>query len=127
MSKPKIKEVTGTADEFNLVFSKGEDGLWQCFVPPDTRDGMYAVTIKAVNVINETAFWSGFLYMCNGVCHLELRPERYQAVISSRCYKATVAGKKYNSVISLKNYKFLLKEPKYKMIFEERCRNDRAD
>lgn len=72
MNKPRIIRVWGKADSFDIEFSKTEGGTWECSVPPDVSDGMYAVQIFAVNEFNEKASWSGFLYMCSGLCHLEI-------------------------------------------------------
>lgn len=109
IGKPKITQVTGWADSFELSLTKAQNGLWEISVPPDTQDGVYAVSLKAVNELGETSYWTGFLYMCNGVCHLEMKPEKYSIVFSQ------------------KEYKLLMSEPKYKVFFEEGCRHDRAD
>ena len=76
MNRPKILRVWGRADGFDLEFKK-EGELWDCTVPPDTKDGQYAVEIHGVNEFGQTAYWTGTLYMCNGICHLELKEVLY--------------------------------------------------
>ena len=76
MSRPEILRVWGKADSFDIEFSKTE-GLWVCTVPPDTKDGQYAAEVHAINEFGQTAYWTGTLYMCNGICHLELKETPY--------------------------------------------------
>ena len=76
MSRSEILRVWGKADSFDIEFSK-TGGLWVCAVPPDTKDGQYAVEVHAINEFEQTAYWTGTLYMCNGICHLELKETPY--------------------------------------------------
>lgn len=76
MSKPKIVRLFGKADNFDVEFTRDKKGWWYCDVPPDTKDGQYAVTLCAVNEYAETSYWTGELFMCNGVCHVKIRESR---------------------------------------------------
>lgn len=71
--KPPIVRVYGHADSFDIEFVHVEGDVWTCQVPPDTADGVYAVEFWAVNEEGVTAYWTGELFMTNGVCHLEVR------------------------------------------------------
>lgn len=72
MDRPKIVRLYGRADNFELEFSHQGGTTWTCTVPPDTDDGIYAVELTAVNEYGESAYWTGELYMCKGVCHIEI-------------------------------------------------------
>lgn len=73
-----IAALTGRADDFELVFSCGQDGLWRASVPPDLSDGQYVVTLCAVNDAGESATYRGVLYLSGGVCRIVLSCERYR-------------------------------------------------
>lgn len=77
MSKSKIIRLWGRADNFDIEFTENEGGIWTCIVPPDTVDGQYACEIWAINEIGKYAYWTGILYMCNSVCHLEIHDSGY--------------------------------------------------
>lgn len=77
MIKAKILRVWGKADSFDIEFEHKGGTRWICRVPPDTKDGQYATEIRAVNEFGETAYWTGILYMCGGVCHLEILSEPF--------------------------------------------------
>lgn len=81
MGGVKIIRVWGKADNFDIELSE-KGGRWVCTVPPDTADGQYAVELHAVNLFGETAYWTGTLYMCNGVCHLEIKEVPYVIMFS---------------------------------------------
>lgn len=90
MSKERseIVRVWGKADGLNIEFEKKGD-RWLCLVPPDTQDGQYACEINARNAAGKTAFYTGILYMCSGVCHLEIaaksaKLESLKCVVSVR-------------------------------------------
>lgn len=78
MTKPKILRVWGKADSFDIEFTHEGGTRWKCFVPPDTKDGQYAAEIWAVNEFGELAYWTGELFMVNGVCCLQLNKDCYQ-------------------------------------------------
>lgn len=78
MEKPEVIRVWGKADEIELEFSHAGGAEWKCSVPPDTVDGQYSTEIYAMNAAGEFAYWTGFLYMCNGVCHLEIHQSPYR-------------------------------------------------
>ena len=78
MERPPITRVWGKADGFDIEFTHKEGAEWLCSVLPDTADGQYAVEIWALNSVGLTDFWSGFLYMCNGLCHLEIHASPYR-------------------------------------------------
>lgn len=81
MNRPKILRVWGKADNLDIEFSK-EGERWACTVPPDTKDGQYAAEIHVINEFSQTAYWTGTLYMCNGVCHLEIKEVPYVIMFS---------------------------------------------
>ena len=49
MEKPDIIRVWGMADSFDIEFTRTGGTSWKCEVPPDTSDGVYAVTLYAMN------------------------------------------------------------------------------
>lgn len=78
MNKPKIVRVWGRADSFDIEFTHEGGTRWKCSVPPDTKDGQYAVEIWAVNEFGELAYWTGELFMVNGVCCLRFDESPYR-------------------------------------------------
>ena len=80
-----VTRVWGRADAFEIEFAKQTDGKWCVNIPPDLKDGQYAVELYAQNSYGERAYWTGILYMHNGraclylnktSCVLWLRPLR---------------------------------------------------
>jgi len=98
MSRPKIIRVWGKADDFDIEFHES-GGRWICTVPPDTKDGQYAVEIHAINVFGEMAYWTGTLYMCNGVCHLELFEIPYAIIFQKECEPISFLEQDYTIMI----------------------------
>lgn len=78
MMKPKILRVWGKADSFDIEFTHEGGTRWKCSVPPDTKDGQYAAEIWAVNEFGELAYWTGELFMVNGVCCLRFDDSPYR-------------------------------------------------
>ena len=69
-----ITRVWGTVDGKPVEFERrGRD--WKISLPPNLRDGKFACQFFAQNVSNEVGVWTGFLYMSDGVCHLDLLPD----------------------------------------------------
>lgn len=85
MNLREVVRVWGYADNFELELTHKGGTKWETYVPPETKDGMYAVEIHAINRSGEKSYWNGVLYMCNGVCHLEIKPCAYQLLIKPRC------------------------------------------
>ena len=77
MKRPEIIKVWGKADDIELNFIK-EGTEWTCSVPADLVDGTYACELNAVNEIGNFGFWTGFLYMCSGICHFDLEPVKFR-------------------------------------------------
>lgn len=77
MSRPKIVRLHGTADNFEIEFSKGTDGLWRCSVPADLEDGQYAVQLYAINEQGAWTYWTGLLYMLQGMPCIHMKPPKY--------------------------------------------------
>lgn len=77
MDKPQIVRLWGTADNFEVEFSRVRGIEWNCSIPADLEDGVYACEFTALNEIGETATWVGELFMCNGVCHLHIEQKNY--------------------------------------------------
>lgn len=73
-----IKRVWGKADEFSLELKYVGGEQWETTVPPDTKDGIYAVELWAINGIGELGHWTGELYMCSGVCCVRIFRQPYQ-------------------------------------------------
>ena len=74
LERSPIVRVWGKADSFDIEFSQSSSGKWTCKVPPDTKDGQYACELKAQNEAGKTAYYTGILFMCSGVCHVDLKP-----------------------------------------------------
>lgn len=73
-----VKRVWGKADGLSLEFTyKGEE-QWETAVPPDTKDGVYAVELWAINGAGELGHWTGELFMCSGVCCINIFSQPYQ-------------------------------------------------
>lgn len=70
MRKTKILRVWGKADSFDIEFTHIGGTKWKCSVPPDVKDGQYAVEIWAISKFGDIAYWTGELFMCNGICCL---------------------------------------------------------
>ena len=69
-----ITAVTGSADGHELVLTPKGNG-WQATLPPDLADGQYVVTLTAVNEAGNTTDYRGVLYLCAGICRLEMQRE----------------------------------------------------
>ena len=87
MIKSKNVRVWGKADNFDIELTfigytrDGTGELWQCEVSADVQDGQYACEIWAINEAGKTAYWTGILYMVNGVCHMEIHQSKYEIEI----------------------------------------------
>lgn len=105
MKKPRIVRVWGKADNFDIEFKKSEKsgGKWLCAIPPDTKDGQYATEIFGINEYGEKAYWTGILYMCGGVCHLEIMAQPFTFWLSER------------------RFSFVVEEPNYVIIIKKGC------
>ncbi len=102
-----IIEVWGNADSYPLTFTPEEGIKWKVQVPPDLHDGAYECSIGAKNEAGEMGFWAGWLYMCNGICHLELRPQQYRII--------------YEPSETCRLVFALPEESGYRIIFERKC------
>ncbi len=80
----KIARVWGKADSFDIEFKHLGGTRWKASVPPDYNDGVYAVEIWALNEFGETAYWAGELFMCDGVCCIEIQQSGFQIWIQPR-------------------------------------------
>ena len=69
----EVKRVWGKADDLSLEFNYVGGDEWQTRVPPETKDGIYACELWAINSIGELGHWTGELYMCSGVCCVPFR------------------------------------------------------
>ena len=76
MEKPPVVRLYGHADSFDIEFEK-RGGVWVCQVPPDTSDGVYAVELWAINEEGVTSYWTGELFMSQGLCHLVIKEPDY--------------------------------------------------
>lgn len=80
----RITRVWGKADSFYIEFTHAGGTRWKASVPPDRKDGVYAAEIWAVNEFGETAYWAGELFMCGGVCCIEIQQSGFQIWIQPR-------------------------------------------
>lgn len=83
----KIIRVWGKADSFDIELTE-KGGRWEVNVPPDLVDGVYAVELTAIDSLTKRAHWAGELYMCNGVCCMQLRQLNYDIVLSKAINKS---------------------------------------
>ena len=71
-----LVEMYGHCDDFDVVYTCIEPGLWQATVPADLTDGKYVVDIYGVDSTGYIVYWTGILYMYDGrVISLELLPD----------------------------------------------------
>lgn len=118
--RSKIKRVWGKCDKFDVEFSLLSTGEWVCTVPPDTDDGQYAVEIFAYNEAGKTSCYTGILYMCSGVCHLEIkvrdssiRNEKFAVAVRENVHVKIEKGAKIGVYFRLR--------PRYKVKIEKGC------
>lgn len=76
-----VVRLYGHADLFDIEFTNKGGTRWECEVPPDVSDGVYAVELWAIDSEGNSAYWTGELFMTNGVCHLSIHKPRYQIKI----------------------------------------------
>ena len=69
-----ITAVRGSADGHALVLTPTGSG-WRAILPPDLADGQYVVTLTATDEAGNSTDYRGVLYLCAGICRLELRQE----------------------------------------------------
>lgn len=58
-----IIALVGRADNHELVFTRGDDGLWRVAVPADLSDGQYVVELTATTDAGKQGYWTGILYL----------------------------------------------------------------
>lgn len=85
LDRPEVIRLWGHADSFDIEFTHDKGYHWHCDIPADTKDGIYAVELWALNVYNEISYWIGELYMTNGVCHLKLNKPKYTIYFRKGC------------------------------------------
>lgn len=90
----KIARVWGRADSFDIEFKHLGGTRWSASVPPDYNDGVYAVGIWALNEFGETAYWAGELFMCDGVCCIEIQQSGFQIWIQPRKQQLTLSDRR---------------------------------
>lgn len=69
-----ITAVHGSADGHALVLTPTGGG-WRATLPPDLADGQYVMTLTADDEAGNSTDYRGVLYLCAGICKLELRQE----------------------------------------------------
>ena len=65
---------------------------WECSVPPDMTDGVYACELTAENALGKLGYWVGFLYMSSGVCHFNLYPVNDRLYFDSLPIRIKMSG-----------------------------------
>ena len=85
-----VKRVWGKADNFSLEFNYIGDEQWETTVPPDTKDGVYAVELWAINGAGELGHWTGELFMCSGVCCVKIFSQPYQIWFKAKKHQITI-------------------------------------
>lgn len=79
-----ITKMWGKCDNYDVVFTENEQGLWETIVPADFEDGKYVVEIWAEDSAGWLIYWTGVLYMYNGkVVFLELAEDPYKVFITT--------------------------------------------
>ncbi|MGN1348857.1 MAG: hypothetical protein ACI4VI_07925 [Acutalibacteraceae bacterium] len=73
MLRSEIVSVWGKADAYSVTFEKREN-LWVCSVPTDLSDGAYECCFYAKNEKGTVTSWTGTLYMCSGICRIDVLP-----------------------------------------------------
>ena len=73
-----VRRVWGKADNLSLEFTYIGQEQWETIVPADTKDGVYAVELWAVNGVGDIGHWTGELFMCSGVCCIKIFQQSYQ-------------------------------------------------
>lgn len=73
-----IVSMYGHCDDFDVVYAKTDNNLWQTNIPADLSDGKYVVEIYGVDNTGYIAYWTGILYMYDSrVVRLELLEDSY--------------------------------------------------
>ena len=85
MERAKVIRVFGKADSFDIELTPNGD-RWEVDIPPDLTDGVYAVQLTAINEVGDEAHWVGELFMCNGVCCINLVDYAYDMRIKVKEY-----------------------------------------
>lgn len=75
--RPKVVRLKGLADDLFVEFKYLNNDTWECTVPPDLKDGQYALFLEATNEIGEKTYYTGELYMTKRMCHLDILTPRY--------------------------------------------------
>lgn len=104
----EIARVWGKADSFDIEFTHKGGAKWSASVPPDFKDGVYATEIWALNVFGERAYWAGELFMCNGVCCIEIEQSSCQLWLMPRSYQLEFMQRFYMFVSQRSEHSFAL-------------------
>lgn len=80
----EIIRVWGRADNYELELKKSKDGSWNCYIPADMEDGTYAVELWAVDSAGKEAYWTGELFMSNGICHVSIYEPNYTILVDDK-------------------------------------------
>ena len=78
MTRAEIIRLWGTADKFEIEFTKNTStGRWDVSIPADLEDGHYVVELYAMNEFSEVGYWTGVLFMVQGIPHIHIKPPKY--------------------------------------------------
>lgn len=102
----KIIRVWGKADSFDIELTK-KGGRWEVNVPPDLADGVYAVALTAMDSLSKATYWAGELFMCNGICCMNIEASNYDITFRKTVNKA--------------QYPVQLSVSKYELVFRKGC------
>ena len=122
-----VKRVWGKADSLSLEFTYLGQEQWETAVPPDTKDGIYAVELWAVNSVGDIGHWTGELFMCSGVCCVTIFQQPYQIWFKRK--KNQIVLNKAHRICLKKSenaqpYKVIM-DKRHKIIFEGGCNHVR--
>lgn len=122
-----VKRVWGKADNLSLEFTYLGQEQWETTVPPDTKDGVYAVELWAINGAGELGHWTGELFMCSGVCCVTIFQQPYQIWFKKKKSQLVLekAHKIHLKKAENKQPRKITIDKRLKIIFERGCNHVR--
>ena len=106
MPGSEIISVWGKADSHSVTFEKRES-LWVCSVPTDLSDGAYECCFYAKNEKGTVTSWVGTLYMCSGICRIDVLPFTHTMIFKESKAPVIVAESQNCEIKFIKECKHL--------------------